>query len=76
MMAGIFSSNSLIDNMFSVRKNLDSVPCVKKAITQDAYKDVYRCMHFVDNWEADSDTEWDEFFYDTKVSVDNTAAAH
>ena len=41
MMARIFSSNSSIDNMFSVRENLDSVPCVKEAITQDAYKDLY-----------------------------------
>ena len=33
-------------------------------------------MHFVDDWEADSDTEWDEFFYDIKVVVDNTTAGH
>ena len=44
MMARIFSSNSLLDNMFSVCKNLDSVPCVKEAITQDAYKDLYDCI--------------------------------
>ena len=62
--------------MFSVPKCLDLVPCIKEAITQDTYKDLYLCIHFVDNWEADSDTKWDEFFYDTKVSVDNTAVAH
>ena len=33
-------------------------------------------MHFVDNWEGDSDTEWDEFFYDTKVEVDEDTASH
>ena len=76
MMARIFSSNSSIDNMFSVRENLDSVPCVKEAITQDAYKDLYQCMHFVDDWEADSDTKCKEFFYDTKVVVDTTTEAH
>ena len=33
-------------------------------------------MHFVDDWEADSDEEWEEFFHDTKVVVDDKAAAH
>ena len=33
-------------------------------------------MHFVDDWEADFDEEWDEFFHDTKVVVDDTTAAH
>ena len=76
MMAQTFSSNTLIDTMFSVRERLDTFPCVKEAITQDAYKDLYWCIHFVDDWKADSDEEWEEFFHDTKVVVDNTAAAH
>ena len=54
-MAQIFSCRTLIDTMFSVCECLDSVPCVKEAITQDAYKDLYWCMHFVDNLEADSE---------------------
>ena len=60
MMARIFSSNTSIDTMFSVCECLDSVPCVKEAITQDAYKDLYCCMHFVDDWEADSNEEWED----------------
>ena len=70
-MIRIFSSNPLIDTMFSVCQNLDSVPYVKEVITQDAYKDLYRCMHFVDDWEVDSEQEWREFFHDTKVVVDD-----
>lgn len=51
--------------------------CVKEAITQDAYKDLYRCIHFVDNWEADSDEEWNEFFHDdAKVVIDDATVAH
>ena len=49
MMARMFSSNNLIDTMFSVRKNLDSVPYVKEAITQDVCKDLYCCMYLVDD---------------------------
>ena len=33
-------------------------------------------MLFVDDWEADSNKEWQEFFYDTKVIVDDTTVAH
>ena len=76
MMAIIFSSNTSIDNMFSVCKNLDSILCVNETITKDAYKDLYCCMHFVDDWEEDSDEEWQEFFHDTKVVVNDTTAAH
>ena len=75
-MASIFSSNTLINNMFSICKCLDSVPCVKEARTQDAYKDLNHCIHFVDNCEGDSDAEWEEYFHDTKVEVDNAAVSH
>ena len=57
MMARIWSNNSSIDNMWSIRKILDTVPFVKESMPQDAYKDLYRCMHFVDDWEADSGSE-------------------
>ena len=76
MMARIFSSNTLINTMFSVRKCSDSVPCVKEAITQDAYKDSYCWIHFVNDQEVDSDKECVEFFHDTKVVVDDTTATH
>ena len=33
-------------------------------------------MHFVDDWGADSDEEWEEFFHDRKVVVDNTSVVH
>ena len=58
MMAQMFSSNTPINNVFSVREYLDSVLCVKVAITQDTYKDLYCCMHYVDDCEADSDEEY------------------
>ena len=33
-------------------------------------------MHFVDDWEADSDIEWDEYFMNPKVEGDGTIATH
>ena len=76
MMARIWSNNSSIDNMWSVREILDAVPSVKEAMPQDAYKDLYRCMHFVDDWEADTHSEWEEYFMDPKVEADDGTATH
>ena len=74
----IFSSNTSINKVFSFCKILDSVLCVKEALTQDTYKDLYCCMHFVDDWEADYDEEWQEFFQATKIlgRKDSVAVLH
>ena len=76
MIARIWSNNTSIDNMWSVREILDAVPPVKESMPQDAYKDIYRCMHFVDDWEVDSDSEWDEYFMDPKVGGVGSTATH
>ena len=56
-MARIWSKYTSINNMWSVRKILDTVPSVKELMPQDTYKDFHCCIHFIDNWEADSDSE-------------------
>ena len=76
MMARIWSNNTSIDNMGSVREILNDVPSVKKSIPQDAYKDLYCCMYFVDNWEADSDSKLDEYLTNPKVESVDTTASH
>lgn len=60
-MARIFFNNTLNDNMFSVWEYLDTIGAVKVAITQDIFKNLYQCIHFLDDWEADNDTEWYEY---------------
>ena len=62
--------------MWSVRKILGSVPSMKESMPQDAYKDLYCCMHFVDDWGADLDSKWDEYFTDLKVEADDETANH
>ena len=62
--------------MWSVREILDAVPLVKEFMPQDAYKDLYRCMHFVDDWKADSDSEWEEYFVDPKVGGVGSKTTH
>ena len=55
---------------------MDSIPSAKELMPQDAYKDLYFFMHFIDDWEADSDNEWDEYFMDPKVESVNTTATY
>ena len=62
--------------MWSVREIFDAVPSVKESMPQDAYKDLYRCMHFVDDWEADTDSEQEEYFMDIKVEAAGETANH
>ena len=76
MMARIWSNNSSIETMWSVREILDAVPCVKESMPQDAYKDLYRCMHYVYDWEGDAESEWEEYFTDQKVGHDDSIATH
>ena len=49
MMARIWSNNTSVANMWSVREILDDVPSMKESMPQDAYKDLYGCTHFVDD---------------------------
>ena len=67
MMARMLSGNISIDKMYSIRKLFDAIGPVKECLPQDAFKDLHQCMHFVDNWEQDTDREWDEFYSDSKV---------
>ena len=44
-------------------------------MTQDAFKDLCRCMHFADDWEED-DERWAEVYDDEKEEVDDNTAKH
>ena len=76
MMARIWSNNTSIDKMWSVREIFDAVPSVKESMPQDAYKDLYCCMHFVDDWGADTNSKWEEYFMDLKVEDDGDTSTH
>ena len=55
---------------------LDDVGCVKEAITQDAFKDLYWCTKFVYDSETDTDNEWVEYFLNAKIVADDATATH
>lgn len=49
VMVRIWSNNTQIKNMWSVRELLNAVPSVKESMPKDSYKDLYWCMYFVDD---------------------------
>ena len=53
-----------------------AVAPVKESMSQDAYKDIYRCMHFSDDWEEEEDIVWDKVYADTKYEPSPDAAKH
>ena len=76
MMARIFSDNASTNNTLSIRECLDAVGYVKEASTQDAFKDLYQYMQFMDDWVANTDDKQEQYFLDTKVVVDDKTTTH
>jgi hypothetical protein len=41
-----------------------------------AFEDMYRCLHFNNDWDVEEDEEWDEIYGDKKVSSSDDTARH
>ena len=66
-----------IDETWSTRESLRSIGAVKDSMPQDAYKDIYRCMHFSDDWEEEEENvAWDSVYDDPKYAPSPDAAKH
>lgn len=42
-----------IEETWSTRESIDHIAPAAESMPKDAYIDMYRCMHFSDDWEAD-----------------------
>jgi hypothetical protein len=55
-----------IEETWSLRELLDHVGATVECILKDTYIDMYRCMHFSDDWEINKDgsgeTYWEDIF--------------
>ena len=40
-----------IDKTRSTQESLDEIGPVKESIPKDAFRDLYRCLHFTDDWD-------------------------
>ena len=62
-----------IDKTWSTRESLDAIGTVKESMPQDAFKDLYRCLHFDDDWEEDEGVDWGDIFTDEQVTSPDAA---
>ena len=47
-----------------------------ESMTKNAFEDMYRCLHFSDDWDADEGDKWDELYSDKKMSSPDNTARH
>ena len=55
VLARALTGNRSVEDIWSTRESLSAVPSIKESMTQDAFKDLCRCMHFADDWEEDDE---------------------
>ena len=65
-----------IDRCWSTRESLDSIGVCMESMTKNAFEDMYRCLHFSDDWDADEGDKWDELYSDKKMSSPDNTARH
>ena len=46
-----------IDMTWSTRESLDAIGTVKESIPKDESRDLYRCLHFTDDWDEEEGVE-------------------
>ena len=51
---------------------LEAISLLKESMPRDAFKDMYCCMHFTD----DFDEEWSDVYFDEKHSLPMTERHH
>ena len=66
-----------MDDAWSTREPLDSIGSLKECMTKNAYEDMYRCMHFSDNWdEKDGAPAWETVYDDEKYGASENVEHH
>ena len=55
-----------IDKTWSTRESLDAIGTVKESIPNNAFRDLYLCLHFTDDWYEEEGVEWDDIYLDEK----------
>ncbi len=53
-----------MDDSWSTRCPIDAIAPLKECMPCDAFTDLYRCLHFADDF--DDDEEWSDIFFEEK----------
>jgi hypothetical protein len=79
-MARMIAGFPSIDDTWSSRESLKHVAAAAESMPKNAYQDMYRCMHFSNDWEEDEDgngeTYWEERYDDPKFEPSPDVERH
>ena len=61
---------------WSMQESVDAIDAVKECMPQEAYKEIYPCMHFSDDWELEEGELWDKIYSDERYEALPDTAQH
>ena len=59
-----------INDCWSTGDSLRAVLVMKESVPLSAFQDMFRCLHFVGDWDDDDDVEWETIYIDPKHKGD------
>ena len=62
-----------INSSWSTRDPTEAIGPLKESMPHDAFRDMYHCMHFADDFDEESLDEWSDVYFDEKHSTPMTA---
>jgi hypothetical protein len=62
-----------INNSWSTWDPLEAIGPLKECMPQEAFRDMYHCMHFIDDFDNESPNEWSDVFFNIKHLSPTTA---
>eukprot|EP00956_Cyclotella_meneghiniana_P043310 scaffold263758_cov139-Cyclotella_meneghiniana.AAC.1 len=68
-----------IEETWSSRESIDHIAPAAESMPKDAYIDMYRCMHFSDDWEVDENGEeayWEDIHEDPRYEPSPEVERH
>ena len=73
MLDRMVTRNRSIDEIWSTRHAFSANGPIKESMTQDAFKDLRRCLHFADDWEEDDERCNEVYEHEKEAAPDNKA---
>ncbi len=72
--------NPSIRKTWSTRKLLDAIGTCMECMPKNAFKDIYKCLHFDDDWDEDNDwdgdNKWGDVYADSNKCIPEGTAKH
>ena len=65
-----------IDKTWSARKSLDAIGTVKESMPKVSFRDLYRCIHFTDDWGEEEGDESNNIYLDENHTSSELAWHH